>query len=273
MNLATLSKEEILVILVAYKYLNKRNCAVLNIDEFNFGQESNESNYRKYYEGVKALFNKDFADITQNNHHERLVYSFYTDYEQRTIKINFGQNVRTIYSYFKKSIENLSHSYLDFNLCFSRVLFGLILSNLKNGKTHAVVQVQEYVSLLPHNKRMKIEAGLKKACIEISSKSPVNLEYDLILDEIHISIKYKNKRNAKRIKNRDLDTFDMFNGLTENDIDHYLKSILKDQYFYILYSFAGESRECFSLRIKEIITCKSFPDLMNDFEKVKKVLE
>lgn len=273
MNLAALSKDELLVILVAYKHLNKRNSVLIYTDQFKFGQESNESNFLKYLEGVKALYNRDFTELNPGHYPDRLIYNYQIDSNQRTISISFGQNVRTIYSYFKKSIENLSFSYLDFNSCYSRVLFGLLISSLKDNKNVAVIYVPDYLKLLPVDKRDCLFKGLKRACREISSKSPVIMVFNIEGDYINIGMSFRDQKRRRNLTNRDPDTYDMFNGLTENDINHYLKNILKDQYFYLLYSFAGETREKFSVRMKETLTCNSFPELLNDFENIKKVFE
>lgn len=273
MNLAALSKDELLVILVAYKHLNKRNSVLIYTDQFKFGQESNESNFLKYLEGVKALYNRDFTELNPGHYPDRLIYNYQIDSNQRTISISFGQNVRTIYSYFKKSIENLSFSYLDFNSCYSRVLFGLLISSLKDNKNVAVIYVPDYLKLLPVDKRDCLFKGLKRACREISSKSPVIMVFNIEGDYINIGMSFRDRKRRRNLTNRDPDTYDMFNGLTENDINHYLKNILKDQYFYLLYSFAGETREKFSVRMKETLTCNSFPELLNDFENIKKVFE
>lgn len=272
MNLAYLSKEELLVVLVGFKNLNKRNIAVIDTDLYKFSHESNEENFNKFLVGIRSLYEKDYAELTNSEVHERFIYSYVIDEKNHSIKINFGQCIRTIFSRFKKNIDDISLSFLDFNLQSSKILLGMLVPYLKKGQSTAQLLVQEFTSYLNDQNNLKIGSLLKKACAEISSNSPVNLSFELSGEFIFITVAYKTKR--KRLKQngiRDLYTNDMFNGLTENDINHYLKNILKDQYFYLLYSKTGESKASFAKRIRALITCNEFPMLQEDVEAVKKL--
>lgn len=273
MNLAYLSKEELLVVLVGFKNLNKRNCAVIETDLYKFNHESNEENFNKYLTGVNSLYQKDFAEISNSDNHERLIYSYSVDREKNLIRLTFGQCIRTIYSSFNKNIDDVSLSSLEFNNKSSKVLLGMLVTCLKKRKSSVLFQAQEFNSHFPGLNNLKIRSQLKKACSEISKNSPVNLHFDLDEQQLLINIEYKKVGGKKRqVGCRDLNTNDMFNGLSESDINSYLKNILKDQYFYLMYSKVGENKNEFSKRIRALITCNDFPLLKEDVDAVKKIL-
>lgn len=273
MNLAYLSKEELLVVLVGFKNLNKRNCAVIETDLYKFNHESNEENFNKYLTGVSSLYQKDFAEISNSDNHERLIYSYRVDREKHLIWLTFGQCIRTIYSSFNKNIDDVSLSSLELNNKSSKVLLGMLVPFLKKRDSSVLFQAQEFNSHFPGLNNLKIRSQLKKACSEISKNSPVNLHFDLDEQQLLINIEYKKVRGKKRqVGFRDLNTNDMFNGLSESDINNYLKNILKDQYFYLMYSKVGENKNEFSKRIRALITCNDFPLLKEDVDAVKKIL-
>lgn len=222
--------------------------------------------YKQLSEATKQLFNRQFSYIDRYADTDAVTVSRWVN--EVTYVNDKGMVVmylnRNVISMISRLEEQFTKYHLiqvsDLKSQYSIRLYELLIKYLSigNSKKYPIndlrtllgIGVNEYKTMSDFKKRV-----LDLAVTEINDKTDIKVKYDQFKEGrtiSHILFKISQKKDRKSKSKKDQNTVDLFNGMTDKQLDMFADKLSRDTAFQNHYKAdVGESTKDYAIKIRE----------------------
>lgn len=222
--------------------------------------------YKQLADASKQLFNRQFSYIDRYADTDAITVSRWVNevtyvHDKGMVVMYLNRNVISMIS---RLYENFTQYYLeqvsDFKSKYSIRLYELLIKyrELGSSKKYEITELRSKLGL--ENTEYKAMCDFKgyvldKAIKEISDKADIQIKYDQFKEGrtiSHILFKFIKKKETKQKKSKDQNTVDLFNGMTDKQLDMFADKLSRDISFQNHYKAdVGESTKDYAIKIRE----------------------
>lgn len=221
--------------------------------------------YKQLADASKQLFNRQFSYIDRYADTDAITVSRWVNevtyvHDKGMVVMYLNRNVISMIS---RLYENFTQYYLeqvsDFKSKYSIRLYELLIKyrELGSSKKYEITELRSKLGL--ENTEYKAMCDFKgyvldKAIKEISDKADIQIKYDQFKEGrtiSHILFKFIKKKETKQKKSKDQNTVDLFNGMTDKQLDMFADKLSRDISFQNHYKAdVGESTKDYAIKIR-----------------------
>jgi plasmid replication initiation protein len=228
--------------------------------------KTDESNaYSQLADATKQLFNRQFSYIDKYKGEDCITVARWVNRasylnDRGTVVLYMSSEVISMISRLQANFtQYLLEQVSDFKSKYSIRLYELLIKYRDIGvsKKFEIGELRSKLGL--ENTEYKAMCDFKgyvldKAIKEISDKADIQIKYDQFKEGrtiSHILFKFIKKKETKQKKSKDQNTVDLFNGMTDKQLDMFADKLSRDSAFQAHYTAdVGESTKDYAIKIR-----------------------
>lgn len=228
--------------------------------------KTDESNaYSQLADATKQLFNRQFSYIDKYKGEDCITVARWVNRasylnDRGTVVLYMSSEVISMISRLQANFtQYLLEQVSDFKSKYSIRLYELLIKYRDIGvsKKFEIGELRSKLGL--ENTEYKAMCDFKgyvldKAIKEISDKADIQIKYDQFKEGrtiSHILFKFIKKKETKQKKSKDQNTVDLFNGMTDKQLDMFADKLSRDSAFRAHYTAdVGESTKDYAIKIR-----------------------
>ena len=228
--------------------------------------KTDESNaYSQLADATKQLFNRQFSYIDKYKGEDCITVARWVNRasylnDRGTVVLYMSSEVISMISRLQANFtQYLLEQVSDFKSKYSIRLYELLIKYRDIGvsKKFEIGELRSKLGL--ENTEYKAMCDFKgyvldKAIKEISDKADIQIKYEQFKEGrkvSHILFKFVKKKETKQKKSKDQNTVDLFNGMTDKQLDMFADKLSRDSAFQAHYTAdVGESTKDYAIKIR-----------------------
>lgn len=228
--------------------------------------KTDESNaYSQLADATKQLFNRQFSYIDKYKGEDCITVARWVNRasylnDRGTVVLYMSSEVISMISRLQANFtQYLLEQVSDFKSKYSIRLYELLIKYRDIGvsKKFEIGELRSKLGL--ENTEYKAMCDFKgyvldKAIKEISDKADIQIKYDQFKEGrtiSHILFKFIKRKETKQKKSKDQNTVDLFNGMTDKQLDMFADKLSRDSAFQAHYTAdVGESTKDYAIKIR-----------------------
>lgn len=228
--------------------------------------KTDESNaYSQLADATKQLFNRQFSYIDKYKGEDCITVARWVNRasylnDRGTVVLYMSSEVISMISRLQANFtQYLLEQVSDFKSKYSIRLYELLIKyrDIGASKKFEIAEIRSKLGLedteystMSNFKSRVLDVAIK----EISDKADIQIKYDQFKEGrtiSHILFKFIKKKETKQKKSKDQNTVDLFNGMTDKQLDMFADKLSRDSAFQAHYTAdVGESTKDYAIKIR-----------------------
>lgn len=222
--------------------------------------------YKQLADATKQLFNRQFSYLDKFKGEDCITVARWVNRasylnDKGTVVLYMSSEVISMISRLEANFtQYLLEQVSDFKSKHSIRLYELLIKyrDIGTSKKFEIAELRSKLGL--EDTEYKVTADFKKRVLdvaikEISDKADIQIKYDQFKEGrtiSHILFKFIKKKETKQKKSKDQNTVDLFNGMTDKQLDMFADKLSRDISFQNYYKAdVGESTKDYAIKIRE----------------------
>lgn len=222
--------------------------------------------YKQLADATKQLFNRQFSYLDKFKGEDCITVARWVNRasylnDKGTVVLYMSSEVISMISRLEANFtQYLLEQVSDFKSKHSIRLYELLIKyrDIGTSKKFEIAELRSKLGL--EDTEYKVTADFKKRVLdvaikEISDKADIQIKYDQFKEGrtiSHILFKFIKKKETKQKKSKDQNTVDLFNGMTDKQLDMFADKLSRDISFQNHYKAdVGESTKDYAIKIRE----------------------
>ena len=221
--------------------------------------------YKQLADATKQLFNRQFSYLDKFKGEDCITVARWVNRasylnDKGTVVLYMSSEVISMISRLEANFtQYLLEQVSDFKSKHSIRLYELLIKyrDIGTSKKFEIAELRSKLGL--EDTEYKVTADFKKRVLdvaikEISDKADIQIKYEQFKEGrtiSHILFKFIKKKETKQKKSKDQNTVDLFNGMTDKQLDMFADKLSRDSAFQAHYTAdVGESTKDYAIKIR-----------------------
>lgn len=221
--------------------------------------------YKQLADATKQLFNRQFSYLDKFKGEDCITVARWVNRasylnDKGTVVLYMSSEVISMISRLEANFtQYLLEQVSDFKSKHSIRLYELLIKyrDIGTSKKFEIAELRSKLGL--EDTEYKVTADFKKRVLdvaikEINDKADIQIKYEQFKEGrtiSHILFKFIKKKETKQKKSKDQNTVDLFNGMTDKQLDMFADKLSRDSAFQAHYTAdVGESTKDYAIKIR-----------------------